>query len=167
MSLIMNILIVTVGFLIGILFFGFLFHKKKLASSFEKAQSESKIILEEARIKADQTIRSALKEAKEEAKRRRKLFEEDARKRKQEISKLEKKIKQRESNVSHKLSSLDQKEKKIQENEEKLSQEEKKLLRVIAEQELLFEKTVWQRNYDCEEGSGSQNQDEENRPHIL
>lgn len=139
-GLIENILIVVVGFLIGILFLGVFLHKKKLTSSFETAQAESKKILEDARREADQIVKTALRDAKEESRQRRKNFEEEAKKRKDEISKIEKKIKQRETALISKLSSIEGREAKIDEKEKKLSLEEKKQLKLIAECELTIEK---------------------------
>ena len=140
MNLIETILIVAVGLLIGILFFGVFLHRKKLAISFENVQRESQKILEEARRDADQVVKSALSEAKEESRRRRKLFEDEAKKRKDEIAKLEKKIKERELTLTNKLSTLDLREKNLEEKEKKLEQEEKKNIRLMAESEVLIAK---------------------------
>ncbi len=135
-----TILIVAVGLLIGIMFFGVFLHRKKLAISFEHVQKESQKILEEARKEADQIVKLALSESKEDSRRRKKLFEDEAKKRKDEISKLEKKIKEREITLTNRLSSLDLREKNLENKEKKLEQEEKRNIRLIAESELLIEK---------------------------
>jgi ribonuclease Y len=138
-GLIENILIVIVGFLIGILFLGIFLHKKKLAASFETAQLESKKILEEARRDADQIVKTALRDAKEESRLRRKNFEEESKKRKLEGGKLEKKIKQREIALTEKLTSIEQREAKVGEKEKKLAIDEKRQLKLIAECEVSVE----------------------------
>lgn len=139
MSLLEGILIVVVGIVLGLVIFGVLINKKKLATVYENAQSESKKILDEARKDADRLVKSSLQEAKEESRRRRKTFEEEAKKRKTEINKLEKKIKQREQNLEKKFLALEQKEIKTSELEQKLAGEEKRKLRVIADYELNIE----------------------------
>lgn len=140
MSLIEGILIVIVGFLVGILVLGVFLHKKKLTLSFENAQIESKRILEDARREADQTVKLALKESKEESRRGRKTFEEEAKKRKTEVHKLEKKIRQREQAVTTKLAALESREELIKKKEEKIATDERRRLRIMAEYELAIEK---------------------------
>ncbi|MBI2603901.1 MAG: ribonuclease Y [Deltaproteobacteria bacterium] len=141
MNLIETILIVIVGFLVGILFFGVFLHRKKLASSFENAHQESKKILEEARKEADQVVKLALQEAKEESRRRRRTFEEETKKQKGELSKFEKKIREREHAIAAKQETITNRERKVQERETKLEFDEKKQVRLIAETELMIEKS--------------------------
>lgn len=141
MNLIETILIVIVGFLVGILFFGVFLHRKKLATSFDNAQQESKKILEEARKEADQLVKQALQEAKEESRRRRHIFDEETKKRRGELSKLEKKIRERELSLSNRQDGFSGRERKLQEQEKKLEVDEKKQLRLIAETELMIEKS--------------------------
>lgn len=136
MNLIETILIVIIGLLGGILFFGVFIHRKKLATSFENIQRESQKILEAARKEADQIVKLALNESKEESVQRRKLFEEDTRKRKEEIIKLERKIKDWELSLTNKTDLLRSREKSLEDREKKLEQEEKRQHRLIAENEL-------------------------------
>ncbi len=140
MSVVEAILVIAVGTLLTILFAGFFLHKKKVLMTFEKAQSESKKILEDSRREADSIIKSAIKEAKEESKQRRKQFEEEARERKSEAAKLERKIQQREQSIDSKITLLDQREEKIKKRDTKLALDEKHKIRLIAEYELSLEK---------------------------
>lgn len=140
MNLLETILIVCVGLLVGILFFGLVLHRKKLASSFENIQRESQKVLEDARREADQIVKAALNEAKDESRRRRKLFDDEAKKRKDDLAKLEKKIREREQTLNNKNTSLGVREKSLEAKEKKLSLDEKKNLRLIAENELIIAK---------------------------
>lgn len=140
MGLLEIILIASVGLLVGILFFGLLLHRKKLANSFDTIQRESQKILEDSRREADQIVKTALVEAKEESRRRRKLFEDEAKKRKEDLLKQEKKIRERELGLSNKSSLLSAKEKNLENREKRLTQEEKKYTRLITENELLITK---------------------------
>ena len=140
MNLLETILIVSVGLLVGIIVFGIILHRKKLAFSFENIQRESQKVLEEARREADQIVKAALNEAKDESRRRRKLFDDEARKRKDDLAKLEKKIREREVALSNKSISLGAREKTLEGKEKKLVLDEKKNIRLIAENELLISK---------------------------
>lgn len=140
MESIVMLFVVILGFLVGVIVLGVLLNKKKLAGVYEGAQAESKKILDEARKDADRLVKSALHEAKEESRRRRKNFEEETKKRKSEVHKLEKKIRQREQNLEKKLESVSEREQQAEKLEQKLIQDEKRKLRVIAEYELNLEK---------------------------
>jgi ribonuclease Y len=139
-SFIVALLVVLLGILIGAVVFGVMAHKKRLSEAFDKAQLESKKILDQARSEADQMVKSAIKDAKEESHKRRKVFEEEAKKRKTEVNKFEKKLKQREQALETKISNLESREKKAGEQEKWLQQEEKKKLKVIAEYELAIDR---------------------------
>lgn len=132
--------IIVVGFVFGFLVLGILLHRRKLTSTFEKAQEESKEILERARRDADRMVKTAVKDAKEETRKRRKVFEEETKRKKSEILKLERKIKQRENTLDSKLSSLETREEKLTRKEEDLQAEEKRKLRLIAEYEVNIER---------------------------
>jgi ribonuclease Y len=140
MSFLETILIVSIGLLVGILFFGLLLHRKKLASSFENIQRESQKVLEDARREADQIVKAALAEAKDESRRRRKLFDDEARKRKEDLSKLEKKIRERELSLNNKSLTLGAREKTLENREKKLGLDEKKAVRLLSENEQLLTK---------------------------
>lgn len=140
MSILEGLLIVIVGFLVGLLFLGVFLHKKQLSAAFIRAQNESKKILEEARREADRLVKSALHEAKEESRRRRKEFEEESKRRKAEINKLEKKIKLREQTIEKRIASIEQREENAQKLEQQLQKEEKRQLRLLAECELAIER---------------------------
>lgn len=135
-----NILIILVGFLVGVIVLGFFLHKKKVLASFETAQLESKHILEEARKEADHVIKNALRESKEESRLRRKNFEEESKKRKTEMVKLEKKIKHRETLLTTRQEAIEEREAKSSEKEKKLAVEEKRHLRLLADYEITIEK---------------------------
>ena len=141
MSIIEGILIVLIGFLIGLIGFGIFLHKRKLADAFVVAQEESKRILEGARTEADQLVKSALREGKEENRKRKKSFEDDSRKRKQELQQVENKLRQREQSLDDKVVAAEKRENRALEQEARLNNEEKKLLRNIAEYELAIERS--------------------------
>ncbi len=134
------ILVLSVGLLVGILVFGLFLHRKRLASSFEKTQRETQKILEEARREADQIVKTALNDAKDESRRRRKLFDDEAKKQKEDLLKQEKKVREREAALINKSTSLSMREKAIEQKEKKLSIDEKKNARLIAENELIIAK---------------------------
>ena len=136
MSVLETILVIAVGLLTGLLFFGAFLHRKKVASSFEAVQRESQRVLEEARREADQIVKSALSDAKDESRRRRKLFDDEARKRKEDLGKQEKKLREREGALTSKVSSLGAREKTLESREKKLVLEEKKYLKLLAENEI-------------------------------
>ena len=140
MSLLEAILIVIVSFLFGLLGLGFFLNKKKLASIFESAQRDAKKILDQAQREADRMIKSAIQEGKEESRRRRKTFEEEAKKRKSEIHKTDQKLRQREENLENKSEGLEKRNQKLEALEEKLRAEEKNHFRLKAEHELSIER---------------------------
>ncbi|MCB9229439.1 MAG: ribonuclease Y [Deltaproteobacteria bacterium] len=140
MESIVIISIVIIGFVVGLFVFGLLMNKKKLAAAYEKAQAESKKILDEARKEADKLVRTALHEAKEESRRRRKTFEEEQKKRKAEVQKFEKKLRQKEQTLEKKLASVESREQQTEALEQQLIREEKRKLQTIAEYELAVER---------------------------
>ena len=139
-SLILTILVVTVGFLIGMLFFGAFLHKKKIAEAFEQAQEESKRILIAARKEADDIVREAMSEAKSENRRRRKIFDDEAKKRRSELAKQERKNTDKESSLNERLKELEGFEESLRSKGKQLERDERNSLKVLAETELLLEK---------------------------
>jgi ribonuclease Y len=139
-SLLASILVVTIGFLVGLLVLGYLFHKRKFAQAFEVAQAESKRILNEARKAADQVVQEALVEAKNDARKRRRIFEEESKNKQAELKKLERKVQERESLLSKKGEQLQNRESDLETKEIALEAREKKLLRRTADVEVLLEK---------------------------
>jgi ribonuclease Y len=130
------------GLAVGLLVFGVFFHRRQLALAFENAQSDSKRILEEARREADHLIKSAVRETKEESRRHRQSFEDEARQRRAEVQKLEQKLKQREEALDKKISLLDKREKDMANQETRLLAEEQRYQRLNAEHEKSIERTA-------------------------
>ena len=121
------IVLVTVILAIVIgLFVGIVFHKKQLQSALGKAEEESKRVREDARLEADRVVKTAMKETKDEARKRRQQFEEEAKGRRSEISKLENKIKQREQTLEKKLEIINSREKDLETHETNLIKEEQR-----------------------------------------
>ncbi len=110
-------------------------HKKQLAAAFEMAQAESKKILEEARREADQLVKNALKDTKDENRDRRTKFEEEARQRRAEIAKLENKVKQREQNIDKKFELIERREQDLDRQTVLVKDEETRYKKLIGEYE--------------------------------
>ncbi len=134
------VLIVVIGFLIGLIGFGFLLHRRKITQAVETAKLESQKLIEKTHKEADRIIKSALQESKEDAKKRRRTFEEEAKKRRSEINKLEQQYKNKEREVSEMQDAMLRREKKARELEQKLILDEKNNLKLKAEYELSIEK---------------------------
>ena len=106
---------------------------------FESARKDAKKILEQAQREADRIIKAAIQDGKEEARRRRKVFEEEAKKRKSEVNKIDQKLRQKEQVLENKQASLESRREKLEALEEKLKAEEKKHFRLRAEYEVSIE----------------------------
>lgn len=115
------------------------FNKKQLARTFESAQAESKTILEEARVEADKLVKAALRDAKEESRRRRQSFEDETKNRRADITKMENKLKAREQNLEKKLAIIEKREQEIDRVTQAASQEEQRYKRLIGECEKTLE----------------------------
>ena len=112
------------GVAVGLFVVAISIHRRRIASVYRKAQQQSKTMIENARKESDRLVQGALTEAKEENNRRRKAFEQEAKQRRQELSKLENKIRQREKNLGKKLQLLENKERTLLEQEQDLQKEE-------------------------------------------
>ena len=134
------ILVFIVCFLIGVSCFGFLSYRKKMAQTLSETSKQSDLILEQARREADKLVRAAIQETKEDNKRRKKIFEEESRKRKGDVNRLEKKLKQKEQALEKRQLQINSKEEKIQETEMRLELDRKKQTRLIAQYEQSLEK---------------------------
>ena len=140
MTLVEIVLLAIISFLFGLLVLGFALHKKKVLKAFEMAQSKSQKIIDQTHRDADRIIKSAIQESKEESQKRRKVFEEEIRKKKSELSLQEQKYKAKEKEVENIQDEINLKEKKLRNFEQKLIAEEKSALRLKAEYELSIEK---------------------------
>lgn len=132
--------VVVVGLIIGLIGIGFILNKKQLAHAFKSAQDESKALLEEARREADNVVKAAMRDAKEDTRQKKKAFEDEAKKRRSEISKLEAKIKQREQTLEQKLEAVDKRENEIEVLEKKIQGDERRYHKLLAECEVQIEK---------------------------
>lgn len=141
MEPVVTVALAIAGLAIGLLIFGFFFHRKQIALAFENAQSDSKRILEEARREADQLIKAAVRDTKEESRRHRQSFEDEARQKRADVQKLEQKLKQREEALDKKISTLDKREKELQNTESKLQSEEQRFQRLNSEHEKAIDRT--------------------------
>lgn len=129
------------GLATGLLIFGVFFHRRQLALAFENAQLDSKRILEEARREADQLIKAAVRETKEESRRHRQSFEDEARQRKSEVQKLEQKLKQREEGLEKKISTVERREQELTNQTNQALAEQQRFQRLNAEHEKALERT--------------------------
>ena len=92
-------------------------------------------MLANARKESDRLVQGALSDAKEEYRKRRREFEQEAKQRRQEIAKLEGKLKQREVNVRKKQEQLEHKEQSMQEQIQSLETEEAHYRKLAAKTE--------------------------------
>jgi ribonuclease Y len=134
------LVVVVIGLVVGLIGIGFILNKKQLAEAFKSAQDESKALLEDARKEADNVVKTAMRDAKEDSRQKKKAFEDEAKQRRSEISKLEAKIKQREQTLEQKLGTVDKRENEVEQLEKKIQLEEKRYHRMVAECEILVEK---------------------------
>lgn len=139
-EILFTFVIPAICLIVGLLF-GVLIHKKQLSKAFDQAQLESKNILEKARKEADQRVKVALREAKEESRRRRQAFDEDAKSRRAEITKLEAKIKSREQSLEKKLGIIERREKEIESLNSRLLEDEKRYKKLLDTAEENLEET--------------------------
>ena len=139
MSFLEILLVSLVGFLLGLVGVGFLFHKKKVLQAAKAAKSDSQRTIEQTHKEADKIIKSAIQESKEDSKKRRRLFEEEAKKRRTELNRQEQKFKQKEREINEAQDGLLRREKKARDLEQKLILEEKNNLKLKAEYELSIE----------------------------
>ncbi|MFW7378206.1 MAG: ribonuclease Y [Oligoflexus sp.] len=142
-------------------FLGIAFHRKNLMATIDSAQLDSEKILEDANKERDRIIKEAHQEAKQENRNRRQHFDEEIKKRRGEISKLENKVKTREQAVEKKLEILEKKEADLEKTNQHLSQEEIRYRRLIQE----CEDTV-ERNRKTLETIASLSQEEAKRELI-
>ena len=134
-----TLLIALIGILIGMLVLGVFFHKKQLSNAFEKARKDSERVLDDARREADRMVKGALSEAKEDSRKSRQSFEDDAKQRRVEINKLEQKIKGREETLEKKLSQLDKREQELESLSKKAQSEEQRFQKLSVECETTLE----------------------------
>jgi ribonucrease Y len=132
----MTLIIIICSFLFGCFILGLLIHKKNLAARLENNQIESKKILDQAQKEGDFIIKSALKEAKELNKKRRKEFDDEIKQKKGEIHKLELQLKQKDTALQSKVANLELREQKVSAGDKKLIEQEKQYLKARAEYEL-------------------------------
>lgn len=130
--------VVALGIFAGLLVSIFL-GKKQLTSVFKQAEIDSKKLREEARREADTIIKQAMKESKDESRKKRHKFEDEAKNRRAEIQKLENKIKQREQTLEKKLEIVETREQSMEAAEQKLKQEDQRYQKMIAECEVSIE----------------------------
>ena len=133
MDIAIGTLVAVVGVLFGLFIVGVFLHRKQLEAAFSKAEAEAKQLREEARREADVIVKQALKEAKDESRARKNQFEEEAKNRRSEMSKLETKIKQREQGLEKKLEVLEKRETELKASQAKLQRDEQSYQRLTVE----------------------------------
>ena len=127
---------------IGVGFFaGIIFHRKSLRATFDAAQMDSEKILSDANSERDRIIKEANQEAKAETRARRQQFDQEIKKRRNEISKLESKVKNREQAVEKKLDILEKKEANLESMAQNLQKEENRYKQLIEEYTLTLEQS--------------------------
>jgi ribonuclease Y len=119
--------------LIGLFGLGVALHKKQLAAAFQKSEDEAKRVREEAHKEADGILKQALKDAKDESRKRRQQLEEEAKQRRTELAKLENKVKQREQTLEKKLEIVEKRENELTTLESRLQKEEQTYQRMNVE----------------------------------
>ena len=122
------VLISCSGFLLGLVLFGFYFHRKHLSKVLSQARKESETLVAQAKQEADKLIMSSLDQAKEEANRHRQKFAKEAKKRHQDYHRLEQKNKQRESALEKKADDLKAFEDQLTDQKNNLTQQQKYLV---------------------------------------
>ena len=127
------VLICIGGVALGVFVLGLSVHRRRITAVYEKAQQESKTMIENARKESDQLVQGALDEAREENNRRRRSFEKETKQRRQELIKLENKIRQREHTIEKKLQLLEKKEQNVTQQEQALQNEEARYRRLANE----------------------------------
>jgi ribonucrease Y len=135
------ILLIVISFLLALLFLGFFIHKKTLTTAIENNQLESKKILDQAQQEADQIIKTALYDSKDELRKRKRDFDEESKKKKTELNKLEQNSNQKQKDLEIQTIKLKEKEKKTEKIEQKLLEQENQLLRTQADYELAITQT--------------------------
>ncbi len=133
MDMAIGSLVAVVGVLVGLFVVGVFLHKKQLAAAFKRAETESKTVREEARREADNIVKAALKEAKEDSRVQRQKLEDEAKNRRSEMAKLENKIKQREQQLEKKMEIVDKREQELGALEQKLQKDDQTYQKLTVE----------------------------------
>jgi ribonucrease Y len=114
-------------------------NEKSMTKTFEDAQQESKVLLEEARKEADRIIHQSNRDARDEVRKKRHSFDDESKARRSEISKLENKVKSRETALEKKLSAVDKKEGDLERATQQNEQLDARYKRLISETEKQLE----------------------------
>ena len=126
-------LICVGGAALGVFVLGVSVHRRRIATVYEKAQQESKMMIENARKESDQLVQGSLDEVREENNRRRRSFEKETKQRRQDLIKLENKIRQRERTIEKKFQLLEKREQDVTQQEQTLQNEEARYRRLVSE----------------------------------
>ncbi len=128
-------------------FLGYHWYQIKMRRSLEDSERRAKEIIEQARRDAQARRREAEIEVKDMLFRMRSEFEQETKRRREELNKLEQRLMQREENIDRRLDLLEAKERAVQQMERELVDREKGIRE--REQELAHlieeEKTMLQR----------------------
>ncbi len=131
-----GLLILTVGIFAGVVIRAVLVEK-----GFEKAQAESKKLIDDAEKQAEKTKRQTILDTKQEIHNLKSDADKEIKERKQEISTQENKIFQREKtldnraiNLDRREANIDRKEEQVEEKKEALEEKNSKLERLIEKQ---------------------------------
>lgn len=143
----MWIAIICVALAVVCLPLGYFLRKLVAEKKTQDAESQARLIIEQAKKEADERKRAGELEAKDQLYRMRQDFEQQTKDRRQEITNLEKRLTQKEENIDRRLDLLERKEKDIdgrQENLKKLEDsfkaKENQLHALIAEEKERLQK---------------------------
>lgn len=109
------------------LFAGYVIRLIMAKLSAKSAEQDSKSIINEARLKAENVLKEAKLEAKDIVAQERKEFEQESKEKKQSLQSMENRLNQREENLDRKLDSADRKEKDLSNKEKDLASKEQNL----------------------------------------
>ncbi|NCB17506.1 MAG: DUF3552 domain-containing protein [Synergistales bacterium] len=119
----MNFLTAMVAFVVGIAAgtgAGFLLSKTIGARNLESAKAQSRNILREAQVAAEQIKREKLTEAKEEIFRLRQEIEKEGKERRNELQRAERRLEQKEENLDRKLDRVAHREEELKGRQDEL-----------------------------------------------
>ncbi|MCY4443396.1 MAG: ribonuclease Y [Proteobacteria bacterium] len=131
--------VIFIGVFIGFVVLGVIIHRKKLAQALTKAKNDSQKIISEAHIEADRLIKVSLKKAKDEAKKNRRQFEAEAKKKREDYLKLEQEARTREQSLHQKSDQLSERERDLENKEKSLLNRQKSYDRRSAQLEKMIE----------------------------
>lgn len=113
---------------------GFLYRKQISEKMIGGAEQRARLIVEEARERAETEKREVLLEAKEESHRLRMDFDKEVRDRRAELQRLERRLMQRDETLERKLDQVEKRDEQVQRKGKELERQQEKVAEIIAQQ---------------------------------